>query len=77
MCIPLIRQVRNAVVNLFLQLQSLVLCGVLMSAESERVRFSKMCLEWDETGQSMRLRRGLIEVEGVMPVLVSCQSQCH
>ena len=27
-------------------------------------------VEWDETGQQMRLRRGLIEIEGVLPVLV-------
>lgn len=26
-------------------------------------------VEWDETGQQMRLRRGLIEIEGVLPVL--------
>jgi len=32
--------------------------------------FVKVNLEWDETGQQTRLRRGLIEVEGVMPVLV-------
>lgn len=32
--------------------------------------FVKVNLEWDETGQQARLRRGLIEVQGVMPVLV-------
>ena len=37
----------------------------------------KMNLEWDETGQSMRLRRGIIEVDGVMPVLVSGHACLH
>lgn len=32
-----------------------------------------MNVEFDETGQESRLRRGIIEVSGVMPVLVSCQ----
>ena len=31
----------------------------------------KINLEWDETGQETRLRRGLIEISGVLPVLVS------
>ena len=30
----------------------------------------KVCLEWDETGQAARLQRGLICVDGIMPVLV-------
>ena len=34
--------------------------------------FIKISLEWDETGQELRLRRdSLIEVQGVMPVLVT------
>ena len=36
--------------------------------------FIKISLEWDETGQELRLRRdSLIEVQGVMPVLVTWQ----
>ena len=61
--------------NLFLILQSVVLTGALM-CQQRRAQFTKMNLEWDETGQSMRLRRGLIAVEGVMPVLVP-QLTCY
>lgn len=60
-------KVRDSIVNLFLQLQRLVLfVGI-----GGRPSFLKVNLEWDETGQTMRLRRGIIEVEGVMPVLVT------
>ena len=31
----------------------------------------KVIVEWDETSQACRLRRGLITVDGVMPGLVS------
>ena len=63
-------EVRNTIVNLFLQLQS-VLLNVALMTQPTRPSFVKMHLHWDETGQSMRLRRGLIEVEGVMSVLAS------
>jgi len=64
-----IASVRNTIVNLFLQLQS-VLMHVALMTQPTRPSFVKMHLHWDETGQAMRLRRGLIEVEGVMSVLV-------
>ena len=38
-----------------------------------RPYFVAVQLEWDETGQQMRIRRGLLETEGVLPVLVPCQ----
>ena len=42
--------------------------------------FAKVTLDWDETGQEVRLRRGLVEVQGTMPVLVPhlklCESGC-
>ena len=34
--------------------------------------FLKINLEFDETSQDSRLRRGIIEVRGVMPVLATC-----
>ena len=56
--------------HLYLCLQKLILYGILMR-QPHPLHLIKMNLEWDETGQSMRLRRGIIEVDGVMPVLVS------
>ena len=32
---------------------------------------TKVNLEWDETSQCMRLRRGLVQVDGAMQVLVA------
>lgn len=59
-------KVRNTVVQLFLQLQR-----VVMHAETlEKPEFIKACIEWDETSQAMRLRRGIVCVEGVLPTLV-------
>lgn len=33
----------------------------------------KVNVEWDETSQACRLRRGLIEVDGTMPAMVPCR----
>ncbi len=41
------------------------------ASPGQRIHFSKLNLEWDETGQALKLRRGIIEVDGVMPVLVA------
>ena len=46
----------------------------MIASEAE---FVKMNLEFDETGQHTRLRRGLIEVQGVMPVLVPSQKNAN
>ena len=35
--------------------------------------FVGLNLEWDETGQAMRIRRGILEVDGTMSVLAACQ----
>lgn len=51
---------------MFLQLEKLV----VRASVSANPSFVKMNLEFDETSQCMRLRRGLIEVDGHMPVLV-------
>ena len=56
--------------NLFLKLQHVALAGIVMCGE--RRHLIKANLEWDETGQSMQLRKGLVRVDGVMPVLVLC-----
>ena len=56
--------------NTFLVMQSIVMTAVVM-CQAQKPKFTKMNLEWDETGQCLHLRRGLISVEGVMPVLVS------
>ena len=62
-------KVRNCVVNTFLALQRTVLNVIVQSQTSNHM--FKMNLEWDESGQTMRLRRDLVRVEGVMPVLVT------
>ena len=62
-------KVRNCVVNTFLALQRTVLNVIVQSQTSNHM--FKMNLEWDESGQTMRLRRDLVRVEGVMPVLVN------
>lgn len=43
----------------------------LASASKERPRMIKVVLEWDETGQAARLQRGLVHVDGIMPVLAT------
>lgn len=56
-------------VNLFLVLQHMAMVSFIGTGTPNYM--TKINLEWDETGQTMRLRRGLVQVEGVMPVLVS------
>ena len=56
--------------HLFLQLQHVVLVALMLPERKHQM--IKVNLEWDETGQAMQLRRGLIRVNGVMPVLVPC-----
>ena len=67
-------EVRNALTHLFLVLQQIfVHCLFLESRPS----FVKVALEWDESSQKLRLRRGIIAVDGVMPVLVPWMQKDH
>ena len=56
-----------------MQLQRAIVHLTFLSGGISKHHFVKVIVEWDETSQYMRLRRGLIAVEGVMPTLVSCR----
>lgn len=70
---PCSLEVRNAIVHLFLNMQKVFLHSIFVSMPSHPwPDFSKAVLEWDESSQYLKLRRGIVSVEGVMPVLVTC-----
>ena len=62
-----VQRVRNAICNLYMQMQRTSI-GAVRDAP---MHFKKLHLEWDETGQLMRLRTAMLEkVRGVFPVCI-------